>query len=83
MDELEFELRKCFLEEAVASLEEAEQYFLNLESNPNDPIILDKIFRLAHNIKGTSRAVGYGEIAEFTHELEDLLLNLIMIVLSR
>ena len=76
MDELELELRKCFLEEAVASIEEAEQYFLDLEANPSDPVILDKIFRLAHNIKGTSRAVGYGAIAEFTHELESLLLYL-------
>lgn len=76
MDDLELELKKGFLEEATQLLDEAEQVFLDLEGNRGDPEILNKIFRLAHNLKGTSRAVGFGEIAEFTHKVENLILKL-------
>ena len=37
---------------------------------------MNQIFRLAHNLKGTSRAVGFGDVAEFTHEFENLILQL-------
>lgn len=76
MDELELELKKDFLEESTQLLNDAEQAFLDLEGSLSDPSLLDQIFRLAHNLKGTSRAVGFGEIAEFTHEMENLILNI-------
>lgn len=76
MDELEKEMKLSFIEEAGQLLEDAEQCFLDLESNKGDPKIIETIFRLAHNLKGTSRAVGFGDVAEFTHELENLLLKL-------
>lgn len=74
MDDLEKELKISFLEEAIQLLDDTEQAFLDLETQPDNPSLVDKIFRLAHNIKGTSRAVGFGDVAEFTHELENLLL---------
>lgn len=76
MDEFELELKMDFLEEAVQLLEDCEESFLELESgveNPDDHI--DKIFRLAHNLKGTSRAVEFSDVAEFTHEMEELILK--------
>ena len=76
MDELELELKQGFLEESSQLLDDAEQAFLDLESNSDDSSILDQIFRLAHNLKGTSRAVGFGEVAEFTHSFENLILKL-------
>lgn len=76
MDELELELKICFLDEAGQLIEDAEQCFLTLESNKEDSSIIEKIFRLAHNLKGSSRAVGFNQMAEFTHVFESLLLKL-------
>ncbi|AYF43361.1 putative chemotaxis protein CheA [Halobacteriovorax sp. BALOs_7] len=76
MDEFELELKMDFLEEAIQLLEDCEESFLELESgveNPDDHV--DKIFRLAHNLKGTSRAVEFSDVAEFTHEMEELILK--------
>ena len=76
MEDFELELKQDFIEESLQLLDDSEQAFLDLENNQGDPEILDKIFRLAHNLKGTSRAVGFGEVAEFTHEMENLILKL-------
>ncbi|MBT4761031.1 MAG: chemotaxis protein CheA [Bdellovibrionaceae bacterium] len=76
MDDFEKELKGDFLEESAQLLEDCEQSFLQLENNHEDPEILDQIFRLAHNLKGSSRAVGFGEVAEFTHNMENLILQL-------
>jgi two-component system chemotaxis sensor kinase CheA len=76
MDDFEKELKVGFLEEASQLLTDAEQCFLVLESNPNDGAMLDKIFRLAHNLKGSSKAVGFEDIGVFTHRLESFLLQL-------
>ncbi len=76
MDEFEIELKMGFLEESEQNIDDTEQAFLDLESNRNDHKLIDKIFRLAHNLKGTSRAVGFGIVAEFTHEMENLILKI-------
>jgi two-component system chemotaxis sensor kinase CheA len=76
MDDLERELKAGFLEEASQLLENTEQCFLELESAPDDKTILEKIFRLAHNLKGSAKAVGFDHLGEFTHELESYLLKL-------
>ena len=76
MDEMEKEMKLCFIEEGKQLLEEAEQCFLDLEGDRESIPTLEKLFRIAHNIKGTSRAVGFAQVAEFTHEFENLLLQL-------
>lgn len=77
MDDLDKEMKMSFIDEARQLLEAAEQQFLDLESaGGRSPEVIESIFRLAHNMKGTSRAVGFGEVAEFTHQLENLLLKL-------
>jgi two-component system chemotaxis sensor kinase CheA len=75
MDDFEKELKLGFLEEASQLLTDAEQCFLALESNPQDGAMLDKIFRLAHNLKGSSKAVGFEDIGVFTHRFESFLLK--------
>jgi|GEM_PF-2333884 len=75
MDDFEKELKTGFLDEASQLLTDAEGCFLGLEKNPNDPETLEKIFRLAHNLKGGSRAVGFMGMADFTHDLESLILK--------
>ena len=48
---------------------------MNLEDDPSSEDVINQIFRFVHNLKGTSRAVGFREVAEFTHELENLILK--------
>ena len=76
MDDFELEIKTEFLNEALMNLEEVEGSFMELESASDTKPLLDKIFRLAHNLKGGSRAVGFGEVAEFTHQLESLVLKI-------
>ncbi|MGE3608220.1 MAG: Hpt domain-containing protein [Bacteriovoracaceae bacterium] len=76
MDEFELELKRDFLSEARELLQSTEQSFLELEKDPNNKTLVDSIFRFAHNLKGTSRAVGFGQIAELTHKAENLLLEI-------
>ncbi len=76
MDDFELEIKREFINEALMNLEEVEGSFMELESSPDPKPLLDKIFRLAHNLKGGSRAVGFGSVAEFTHQLESLVLKI-------
>lgn len=76
MDDFELEIKKEFLNEALMNLEEVEGSFMELEAASDTKPLLDKIFRLAHNLKGGSRAVGFGDVAEFTHQLESLVLKI-------
>ncbi len=76
MDDFEKELKVGFLEEASQLLADTEQCFLALEADPRDIPTLDRIFRLAHNLKGSSKAVGFEDIGVFTHRFESFLLKL-------
>ena len=76
MSDFETELKTGFLEEATQLLGDSEQCFLSLEANPDDPSLVEKIFRLAHNLKGSSKAVGFDELGKFTHTFESFLLKI-------
>ena len=75
MTEFEKEVKMDFLAEANQLLNDSEQAFLALESDKHNSNLMNEIFRLAHNLKGTSRAVGFGDVAQFTHEMENLILQ--------
>jgi two-component system chemotaxis sensor kinase CheA len=76
MDEFEIELKNDFIEESEDLLTNAEESFLKLEEHGADPELLNSLFRVAHNIKGTSKAVGFDQVATVTHYAESLLLQL-------
>lgn len=76
MDSFELEIKKDFLAEAKDLLANTEQCFLILEKSPDDFENLNQIFRLAHNLKGSSGAVGFAGLSDFTHKLENLLIAL-------
>ena len=63
MDDFEKEVKLDFLTEALQLLDDSEQAFLALEGDKNNAELMNQIFRLAHNLKGTSRAVGFGDVA--------------------
>jgi two-component system chemotaxis sensor kinase CheA len=64
---------EAFFEEAAEHLATVESTLLALESGDDDPELLHAIFRAAHSIKGASGTFGFGDVARFTHVLENLL----------
>ena len=72
-ENFEREIRDEFILEAKEMLEETESAFIELEKNPGDKSILDKIFRLAHTVKGSGFAAGFNQLAEYAHIFETLL----------
>ncbi len=62
-----------FIVEAGEQLEQTERNLLRLEQQPDDPMVLNEIFRSIHTIKGSSDYLGLERIAELTHKLESFL----------
>lgn len=75
-DSFEIELKIGFLDEASQALTDVEQCFLSMELDPDNIENINKIFRLAHNLKGSSKAVGFDEMGAFTHEFETFILKI-------
>ncbi|MFW6005660.1 MAG: chemotaxis protein CheA, partial [Desulfonatronovibrionaceae bacterium] len=65
--------RQAYMVEATELLDELEQGLLDLESAPDDPDLINRIFRAMHTIKGSGSMFGFEEIASFTHEVETLM----------
>jgi two-component system chemotaxis sensor kinase CheA len=76
MDEFELELIQDFFEEAHDLLNNIEGVCLRLAEDSRDPASIDEIFRAAHCLKGTSKAVGFDQLSEVTHIAENLILKL-------
>ncbi len=49
---------------------ELETALMELEENPTDTELIDRVFRAMHTIKGSGAMFGFNEIADFTHNLE-------------
>ncbi len=62
-----------FLDEALEQVELLESEVLKLEQGAAPPETLQTMFRAAHTVKGSSRAMGFNQIGELTHELENVL----------
>lgn len=67
------EMQSEFLTEADFMMEQYEESMLHLESGSNSKDDLTQIFRVAHSIKGGASAVGFPDLASFSHVVEDLL----------
>ena len=67
------QFQDAFFEEAAEHLAVVEEGLLALEQHPEDLDLLNKIFRSAHSIKGTSGMFGFNAVAQFTHKMETLL----------
>jgi len=63
----------AFFDEAAEHLADMESVLLELENGAGDPELLNRIFRAAHSIKGSSGTFGFKHVARFTHGLENLL----------
>ncbi len=67
------DLIEVFFEEADEQLQHLDEGFMALERNPEDAGLVNEIFRAAHTLKGSSATMGFQQIAELTHTMENLL----------
>ena len=62
-----------FLEESMENLQTLNEALLELEQKPENIDKLNEIFRVAHTIKGMAATMGFSQMAELTHKMEDVL----------
>ncbi|NWF66259.1 MAG: response regulator [Campylobacterales bacterium] len=72
MDEMQ-EILEDFLIEAFEMIEQLDNDLVELESNPEDLELLNRIFRVAHTIKGSSSFLNFDVLTHLTHHMEDVL----------
>ena len=72
MDDLQ-ELLEDFLIEAFEMIEEMDNDLVELENNPDDLELLNKIFRVAHTIKGSGSFLNFDKLTHLTHHMEAVL----------
>jgi len=65
-----------FMDECREHLQTLNESLLELEKNPEDQTIMDRIFRSAHTLKGASATMGFNRLANLTHAMEDVLSKL-------
>ena len=62
-----------FLDEGHEQLALLESSVLEMERGNHTPEMLQALFRAAHTLKGSSRAMGFLAIGDLTHEMENIL----------
>lgn len=67
------EYRNLYLEELDEQLQFIEEEVLRLEHEGADDAAIDRLFRAAHTLKGSSATMGYHKMKEVTHHMEHLL----------
>ena len=65
-----------FLEESKEHLESLNQRLLDLEKDSSNINALNEIFRAAHTLKGMSSTMGFDDLADLTHHMENVLSDL-------
>ncbi|MGM0448818.1 MAG: chemotaxis protein CheA [Methanobacteriota archaeon] len=65
--------RAAFVAEAEDGITDLNNALLALEADPEDTEAMDDVFRVAHTLKGNAAAMGYEDVSDFGHALEDLL----------
>ncbi|WP_274309472.1 chemotaxis protein CheA [Solibacillus daqui] len=64
---------EMFIEESKEHLQACSEHLLELEKNPEDLAIVGEIFRSAHTLKGMSATMGFEDLADLTHKMENVL----------
>ncbi len=67
------EILEDFLIESFELIEQIDQDLVELESNPEDLELLNRIFRVAHTVKGSSSFLNFDILTKLTHHMEDVL----------
>lgn len=66
------EIIGVFVAETKDHLEKLNQGVLSLEKNPDNPSLIKELMRSAHNLKGAAATVGFEDIKEIAHRIEDV-----------
>jgi len=66
------ELHKLFKSESDEHLARLDDGLLRLEKTPNDPELLEEVFRESHSLKGAARMLGLTQIETTAHRLETI-----------
>jgi len=69
---MEKDYRELFFEEAEEYLKEVNNALVKLEKNPQDREAINLIFRHMHTLKGMAATMGYQELTDLAHKLEDV-----------
>ena len=64
---------EMFIDESKEHLQACSEHLLELEKNPEDLAIVGEIFRSAHTLKGMSATMGFEDLADLTHKMENVL----------
>ncbi|WAA10735.1 chemotaxis protein CheA [Fervidibacillus albus] len=64
---------EVFIEESREHLQNCNEQLLQLEKNPDNLAIVSEVFRSAHTLKGMSATMGYDDMANLTHQMENVL----------
>lgn len=62
-----------FIEESKEHIQSLNDHLLELEKDPKNITIVNEIFRSAHTLKGMSATMGYQDLADLTHNMENVL----------
>jgi len=63
---------ELFLDEANEHIDDLNRSLLELEQDPNNPEIINEIFRVAHTLKSSAGFVGLEYLSRLAHKMEDL-----------
>lgn len=64
---------EVFIDESKEHLQTINEQLLELEKAPEDISIVNEIFRSAHTLKGMSATMGFEDLANLTHQMENVL----------
>lgn len=64
---------EVFIDESKEHLQAMNDQLLELEKNPAELSIVQEIFRSAHTLKGMSATMGFEDLANLTHKMENVL----------
>ncbi|GGF10898.1 chemotaxis protein CheA [Halobacillus andaensis] len=64
---------ELFIDESNEHLQSINDRLLDLEKSPQELSIVGEIFRSAHTLKGMAATMGYQDLANLTHKMENVL----------
>ena len=64
---------EIFIEETKEHLQDLSQNLMVLEEEPENPEVINEIFRAAHSLKGMAGTMGYKRMQHLTHIMENAL----------
>jgi two-component system chemotaxis sensor kinase CheA len=64
---------EVFIDESKEHLQAINEQLLELEKAPENMEIVNEIFRSAHTLKGMSATMGFEDLANLTHQMENVL----------